>query len=86
MRIPEYIEAVAEIVSEQPSILARRYRSQFTLNFRKDLDYFLWGAVKEKCFADKLETIEHLKANIRDAITEIRHHHSKKCTKIGPIK
>lgn len=38
------------------------------------LDYFLWGAVKDKCYADKPETIEHLKANIRDAIAEIQPH------------
>ena len=43
-------------------------------------DYFLCGAVKEKHYADKPETIEHLKANIRNAIAEIR------CTKIRPIK
>lgn len=38
------------------------------------MDYFLWGAVKDKCYADKPETIENLKANIRDAIAEIRPH------------
>ena len=33
-----------------------------------------------------LKTIEHLKANIRDAIDEITpYQHSKKCTKIGTI-
>ena len=36
------------------------------------LDYFLRGAIKEKCYADKLETIDRLGANIRDAIFEIR--------------
>ena len=32
------------------------------------LDYYLWGAVKDKCYADKPETIEALKDNIRKAI------------------
>ena len=36
------------------------------------LNYFQWGAVKEHCCTDKPETIEHLRANIRDAIAEIR--------------
>ena len=33
------------------------------------LDYYLWGAVKDKCYA---ETIEALKYNIREAIGEIQ--------------
>ena len=36
------------------------------------LDYYLWGAVKYKCCADKPETIDVLKKNIRKAIDEIR--------------
>ena len=35
------------------------------------LDYYLWGAVKDKCYADKPETIYALKDNIRKAIGEI---------------
>ena len=35
------------------------------------LDYYLWGAVKDKCYADKRETIDALKDNIREAIGEI---------------
>ena len=31
------------------------------------LNYFLWNAIKEKCYADKPGIIEHLKVNIRDA-------------------
>ena len=42
-------------------------RSDLTL-----LDYYLWGAVKGKCYADKLETIEALKDNIRETIGEIQ--------------
>ena len=38
------------------------------------LDYYLWGAVKDKCYADKPETIGALKDNIREAITEIQLH------------
>ena len=29
------------------------------------LDYYLWGAVKDKCYADKPETIVALKDNFR---------------------
>ena len=38
------------------------------------LDYYLWGAVKEKCYADKPEKINALKDNIREAIGEIQLH------------
>ena len=38
------------------------------------LDYYLWGAVKDKCYADKKETIDALKDNIREAIGEIQLH------------
>lgn len=36
------------------------------------LDYYLWGAVKDKCYVDKPATIQALKDNIRVAIAEIR--------------
>ena len=32
------------------------------------LDYYLCGAVKDKCYADKPEIIDALKDNIREAI------------------
>ena len=32
------------------------------------LDYYLWGAVKDLCYADKPETMDALKDNIRKAI------------------
>ena len=32
------------------------------------LDYYLWDAVKDKCYADKPETIHALKDNNREAI------------------
>ena len=38
------------------------------------LDYYLWGVVKDKCYADKSETIDALKDNIREAIGEIKLH------------
>ena len=37
-------------------------------------DYYLWGAVKDKCYADKPETIDTLKDNIREVIGEIQLH------------
>ena len=36
--------------------------------------YYLWGAVKDKCYADKPDTIDALKDNIREAIGEIQLH------------
>ena len=36
------------------------------------LDYYLWGVVKDKCYADKPETIDALKDNIREVISEIQ--------------
>lgn len=38
------------------------------------LDYYLWGAIKDKCYADKPETIDALTENIREAIGEIPLH------------
>ena len=38
------------------------------------LDYYWWDAVKDKCYADKPETIGALKDNIRKAIVEIQRH------------
>ena len=38
------------------------------------LDYYLRGAVKDKRYADKPETIDALKDNIREAIAEIQQH------------
>ena len=38
------------------------------------LDYYLWGADKHKCYADKPETIHALKVSIREAIGEIELH------------
>ena len=38
------------------------------------LDYYLWGAATDKCYADKPDTIDALKDNIREAIGEIQLH------------
>ena len=38
------------------------------------LDYYLWGAVKDKCYADKPDTIDALKDYIRRTIGEIQLH------------
>ena len=40
------------------------------------LVYYLWGAVKDKYYADKLETIEVWKDNIREAIGDIQPAHN----------
>ena len=38
------------------------------------LRYYLRGAVKDKCYADKLATINGLKGNIHEAIGEMQLH------------
>ena len=43
-------------------------------NFWLPLEYYLWGAVKDKCYADKPETIDSLKHNILKDIGEIQLH------------
>ena len=48
------------------------------------LDYYMWGAVKDKYYAGKPETIDALDDNIREAIGEIQLH-TIMCLKIGPI-
>ena len=49
------------------------------------LDYYLWGAVKYKCVADKPATIDGSKYNIRKAIGEIQLHTMIMCLKIELI-
>ena len=49
------------------------------------MDYYLWGAVKDKCYVDKPKTIDGLKDNIREAIGEIQLHAIDNVLKIGPI-
>ena len=38
------------------------------------LDYYLWGAIKDKSYTDKPETINALNDNIREAIGKIQLH------------
>ena len=38
------------------------------------LDYYLWRAVKDMCYADKPETIDALRGNIPEAIGKIQLH------------
>ena len=38
------------------------------------LDYYLWDAIRDKCYADKRETIGATKDNIREAIGERQLH------------
>ena len=38
------------------------------------LDCYLWGAVKDNCYADKPDKIDALKDNIREDIGEIQLH------------
>ena len=38
------------------------------------LDYYLWDAVKDKCYADKPEIIDALKDNVHQAIGERQLH------------
>ena len=38
------------------------------------LDYYLYGTVKDKCYADKPETTDALKDYIREAVGEIQLH------------
>ena len=38
------------------------------------LDYYLWSAVKDKCYAEMPETIDPLKDNVSETIGEIKLH------------
>ena len=38
------------------------------------LDYYSWGAVKDRCYGDNPETIDGLKDNIREAFGKIQLH------------
>ena len=38
------------------------------------LDYYLWDAVRDKCYADKAEAIDALKDNIRETMGKILLH------------
>ena len=49
------------------------------------LYYYLWGALKDKCYADKPETIDALKAMFVKPLVKYSCTQSIICLKIGPI-
>ena len=57
------------IISRRANVIWPPRSCKFT-----SLNYYLWCAVKDKCYADKPETIDSLKDNIREAIGEIQLH------------
>ena len=57
------------IISRRADVVWPRRSCDLTL-----LDYYLWGAVKDKCYADEPEIIDALKDNIPEAIGEIQLH------------
>ena len=57
------------IISRRADVVWSPWRCDLT-----PLDYCLWFAAKDKCYADKPETIDTLKDNIREAIGEIQLH------------
>ena len=57
------------IISLRADVVWPSRSCDFTL-----LDYYLWDAVKDKCYADKPETIDDLKDIILEAIGEIQLH------------
>ena len=57
------------IISRKADVVWKPRSCDLTL-----LDYYLWGGIKDKSCADKPETIDALKDNIREAIGEIHMH------------
>ena len=57
------------IISRTADVVWRPWSCDLT-----PLHNYLWGAVKDKCYADKPETIDALKDNIREAIGELQLH------------
>ena len=49
------------------------------------VDYYFCGAIKDKCYADKPETMYDLNDNICEAIGEMQLHTIGNVLKIGPI-
>ena len=67
---PHTAEATLDVLRPvfEDSIISRSWPPRsFDLT---PLDYYLWGAVKDKYYADKLETIDVLKGNIPEAISK----------------
>ena len=55
-------------------VIEDRFISRKADVFWTPLNQYLWGAVRDKCYADKPETIDAVKDNIREAISEIQLH------------
>ena len=55
------------IISRRPDVVWPPHSCDF-----KPLDYYLSGAIKDKCYADKPDTIDALKDNVHEAIGEIQ--------------
>ena len=72
-------EDIGNIWFQQDGAHSRRYTQSWcrlaTTKLRFDtVNYYLWGTFKDNCYADKPETINALKENIREAIGEIQLH------------
>ena len=67
--MPESIYCVKRLISQNDNVNWPQKSCDLT-----PFDNFLWGSVKEKCNAYKAETIDLLKANIRDTIAQIQFH------------
>ena len=78
--MPHTAEATLDVLRPlfEDRIISRRadvgWPFRWTIISLTPLDYYLWGAVKDKFYADKPETIDALKDNIRKAIGEIKLH------------
>ena len=57
------------IISRRADVVWPPWNCNMTL-----FDYYLWDAVKDKCYAAKPETIDTLNDNIREVIGEIQLH------------
>ena len=72
---------VNRIISRRADVVWPPRSCEFT-----PLDYYLWGAVKDKCYDDNPERIYALKANIPEAIgVKYIGTQSTMCLKIVPI-
>ena len=58
--------AAREQEAELAQISVKMRTAQPLRSMEIQLNYFLWRALKEKCYVDKPETIEPLEANIPD--------------------
>ena len=80
--IIELLRAVFEdcIISRKVDVVWPPRSCNFT-----PLDYYLWGFFKDKCYAEKPETSDPLKDNIRETIDEKQLNTIDNVLKIGQI-